>query len=141
MKKLMKTIAMILIGTSLFATTAFAAELDTPADEIQSLEEQTVSKIKGEILRGSSSRGEVVVPVVCKYTGTWNEGYDSWINNASFEIGRATVGGKEYRAEPDGQLWTNGSSAYQKYTIHGVSITLSVTIDEWGDATLNLRVD
>lgn len=143
MKKLAKTIAMVLLGTSLFATTALAAEVDTPEDEIQSMETQTVMGSKSEVLGSPSSKGYVSVMVLCKYTGQWNEGYDSWINNASFNILKAEIGGKDCIAavEPDGQLEMNGSGAYQKYNIGGVSITLSVTINEWGDVTLNIRVN
>lgn len=143
MKKLVRTIAMILIGTSLFATTAFAAEVDTPADEIQSMETQTVTGSKSGILGGSSSKGYVSVTVLCKYTGQWNEGYDGWINNANFIILKAKIGDEDCTAtaEPDGKLETNGSSAYQKCNIGGVSVTLSVTMDEWGDVTLNMRVN
>lgn len=141
MKKLVRTIAMILLGTALFTTTAFAAEVDTPTEQIQSLETQTIMDYIVETIKRPSPKGEIVVVVKCDYTGQWEEGYYGWINNASFQISYATVGGTKYAAEPVDHLWTSGSSAYQKYTVNGVSFTMSVTMDEWGDASLGMVVN
>lgn len=141
MKKLVRTIAMILLGTSLFATTVFAAETDTPTEQIQSLETQIATGDIPGILSGSSSKGEIRIYVLCSYSGRWDEGYCGWVDNATFHIVGATVNKAEYVPIPDGHLRISGSSAYQDYTVNGVSVTLSVTIDEWGDASLGMAVN
>ncbi|MCM1186923.1 MAG: hypothetical protein NC251_07565 [Lachnoclostridium sp.] len=144
MKKLVRTITMVFLGTLLFATTAFAAEANIPTEQIQSLETQIISGNIPEILYGSSSKGDVVVAVLCSYTGQWEEGYYGWINNASFYISGAIVGNIKYETNeviPVGHLLISGSSAYQNYNIGGVSVTISVTMDEWGDASLGMVVN
>lgn len=141
MKKLVRTIAMILLGTALFTTTAFAAETDTPTEQIQSLETQTIMGNIPDTLYGSSSKGEIIVPVLCSYTGQWEEGYYGWINNARFYVNGVIINGEDCRATPVDQMWMSGSSAYQKYIANGVSFTLSVTMDEWGDASLGMVVN
>ena len=138
MKKLVKMITMVLLGTMLFTTTAFAAEVNPNVNETKSINTQTISDYIVETKQCSSSAGTVVAVVSCTYTGQWDEGYAGWINNASFEISYARIGSTQYTAIPVGQSWYSGSSAYQIYKINNVNVLLSVTMDEWGSASLGM---
>lgn len=138
MKNLVKMIAMVLLGTIFFTTTAFAVEVNSNDNEIKSARTQTISDYIVESKQCSSSEGTVVAVVSCSYTGQWNEGEAGWINNASFEIGYARIDLTRYTATPVGQSWYSGSSAYQIYKINNVNVLLSLTMDEWGNATLGM---
>lgn len=141
MKKLIKMIATVLLGIMLFTTTAFAAKVDPNANEIKSINTQTISDYIVDTKQCSSSEGTIVAVVSCSYTGQWDEGYAGWINNASFEISYARIGKTQYNATPVGHSWYSGSSAYQIYKINNVNVLLSVTMDEWGNASLGMVED
>lgn len=138
MKKITKMIAMLLLGVLLCSTTAFAAEVNTPVNEIERRETQTISDYIVEVKRCSSSQGVIIAAVGCSYSVSWEEGVAGWINNANFMMDSVHIGDTEYSAKPDGVSWRSGSSLYQRYKANGISILLSVTCDEWGNVSLGM---
>lgn len=142
MKKLTKAIAMILIGTMLVSTTAFAAPYEEASvDGVELRETQTIDSYKLELKSCSSSKGQIDAIVLCDFVAQWNEGIDGWINSAKFTVRRAWIDDVECAKDKiviSGGVERVGSSMYQNYQIDGEMVRLSITIDEWGNVTMEM---
>ncbi len=137
MRKITKTIAMVLLGTMLFSMNAFAAEVDRPVDEAVLEETQSYNGSGQQGVQYKSSAGMIRGTIKYSYTAEWEEGTAGWIKEGSFTFGdNIVIGFTHCEPKRAGSPWTSGGSYYQLYTINNVVVQLSLTCDEWGDVTM-----
>ncbi len=136
MRKITKTIAMVLLGTMLFSMNAFAAEVDRPVDEAVLEETQSYNGSGQQGVQYKSSAGMIRGTIKYSYTAEWEEGIAGWITDGNFYDISVSMDSTGCTVKKVGSPWRSGGSYYQLYTFNGAVIQLSLTCDEWGDVTM-----